>query len=508
MAPLKPLQVVARKDSKIGTVIRDRQMPPWLQVLLLVCVVLYPVWFTIHYRAVYDPDIWWHMRAGEWVLQNRAVPRFDWLSTAGGGRPWVLYSWIFDAVTAGLYRSFGLLGPIVVYPVVLVLLIAAVFATLTRELELSFRSRFLATAGTLVAIAPVCSPRPGLCSVLLFTVELWILLYARRTGSTRILWTLPLLFAIWANIHVQFVYGLLVLALFVFEPWIEPWLERVLGIPPGEKRSVNPGWLLLGICVASTLVNPYFIRLYEVILGLITQGGQYGYISELQPPSFRSFNSFTELIVIVAAWFVIAYRRDFRWIPMCLLFVGTLFAFRTVRDVWFGVLAAVVAMGFPRAQSGTHLVRTRYSIIIAVILLTIGGTLLIARAHPLSEAGLWKDTADEFPVAAVEYVKRQGLKGPLYNDWNWGGFLIWSLPEVPVYVDSRTNLPGDEILERSIAVWSGAPDWASDPALAGARLIIANPNNALTSLFRFDPRFRVAYEDRVAMVFVARQGGS
>jgi hypothetical protein len=92
--------------------------------------------------------------------------------------------------------------------------------------------------------------------------------------------------------------------------------------------------------------------------------------------------------------------------------------------------------------------------------------------------------------------------GPLYNDWNWGGFLTWTLPDIPVYVDSRTNLPGDATLERSIAVWSGAADWANDPALANARLIIANNNYALTSLLREDLRFRIIYEDATAVVFI------
>ena len=543
MAPSRPVQVFARRVPKSGTTSRERlQVPSLLQVFLLVSVVLYPVWFTVHYRAVYDPDIWWHLRAGEWVLQNRAVPRFDWLSIAGTGKPWVLYSWIFDSGIAFLYRSFGLLGPIVVYPVVVILLISAVLWILTRELGLGFRGRCLVLAGVLVAIAPVCSPRPGLCSILLFTLELCVLLYVRRTKSTRVLWTLPLLFALWANIHVQFVYGLLVLALFAIEPWVDPTLRRFLGDERDEERSRVSGTFtsrsqpavaetkvlrkpegagnfswevvllvdrrvtllqILAVSLTATLVNPYFVRLYEALLGLITQAGQYRYISELQPPTFGNVNGLTELVVILAAWFVIAYRRDFRWVPMCLLLVGTLLAFRTVRDVWFGVLASVVAMSFPRTQSATHAAHTRASVILGAILLTIGGTLLIARAHPLSEAELWKDAADEFPVAAVEYVKQQALKGPLYNDWNWGGFLIWNLPQVPVYVDSRTNLSGDETLERSIAVWSGAPDWGNDPALSSARLIIGNVNNPLTSLLRFDPRFRVAYEDTIAVVFVA-----
>jgi hypothetical protein len=507
MTSSKPLQAVTRRTTRIDRLKPEKpKSSPLLRVLLLPAIVLYPIWFTIHYRAVYDPDIWWHLRAGEWVLQNHAVPRVDWLSTTGAGKPWILYSWIFDSTAAALYRAFGLLGPIVIYPVAMVLLICAVLWALTRELSLTFRNRALLLAATLIAIAPICSPRPGLCSLLFFSVELLLLLHARRSGSMRWLWTLPFLFALWANLHVQFIYGWFGLAVFAVEPWIEPRLANLLRSPAADRPLAAPSLFVLGLCAAATVVNPYLLRLHQVILGLATQAGQYRYISELQPPTFRTLNGFTELLVILAAWVVIGYRRNFHWLPLCFLLVGTFLAFRTVRDVWFGVLAAVVAMALPSSSSPVPAMRARYPAAIAAILLTLIGTLLIARTHPLSQAELWKDTADEFPVAAVEYVKQHHLAGPLYNDWNWGGFLIWNLPQIPVYVDSRTNLAGDETLERSIAVWSGAPDWASDPALSNARLIIANPNNALTSLLRFDPRFRVAYEDAVAVVLVSAGG--
>jgi hypothetical protein len=475
---------------------------PLLRAFLLAAITLYPIWFTIHYRAVYDPDIWWHMRAGEWVLQNHAVPHTDWLSTAGQGKPWVLYSWMFDALVAALYRVFGLFGPIILYPVVMAVMISVALWVLVAELGLGFWQRTLVTAASLLALAPICSPRPGLFSALFLATELALVLHSRRTNSVVPICALPLLFLVWANIHVQFVYGLFVLGLFVLEPGMEPWLHRTSGLREFQRRRIGALELVFGLSVTATLINPYFLGLYKVVVGLATQRGQYQYISELQPPTFRSLNSIIELCIIVAAWAVLALRRNFRWVPTTFLLVGTVFALRTVRDVWFGVLAAVIALAWPKRKFEVHSVHERWPVVAATALLVVTGSVLIGKTHPLRQRELWKDTADEFPVAAVEYIKNKHLSGPLFNDWNWGGFLTWALPEIPVYVDSRTNLPGDEVLERNIGVWSGAPGWAEDPALSKARLIVANPNNSLTSLLRFDPRFRVLYEDGTAVVLV------
>jgi hypothetical protein len=72
-------------------------------------------------------------------------------------------------------------------------------------------------------------------------------------------------------------------------------------------------------------------------------------------------------------------------------------------------------------------------------------------------------------------------------------------------MDGRTNIYGDERVERSIATWSGGRKWNADPELAVSRLVIADVEAPLTSLLRFDSRFKLVYEDEVAVVFIARQ---
>jgi hypothetical protein len=93
----------------------------------------------------------------------------------------------------------------------------------------------------------------------------------------------------------------------------------------------------------------------------------------------------------------------------------------------------------------------------------------------------------------------------LYNDFNWGGFLIWSLPQLPVVVDGRTNLHGDERILRIGNTWAAGPGWQDDPDLARAGIIVAEAHTPLGGVLAFDERFRLVYEDAVARIFIRRR---
>ena len=96
--------------------------------------------------------------------------------------------------------------------------------------------------------------------------------------------------------------------------------------------------------------------------------------------------------------------------------------------------------------------------------------------------------------------------GPIYNHLNWGGYLIWRLPEYPVTMDGRTNLHGDERIERSERTWSGKGYRWSDPEFQMARIIVADRTTALAEILRLDPEFERIYDDPVAVVFRSRAG--
>jgi hypothetical protein len=109
-------------------------------------------------------------------------------------------------------------------------------------------------------------------------------------------------------------------------------------------------------------------------------------------------------------------------------------------------------------------------------------------------------------VAAASFIDEHQFPGPLYNHFNWGGYLIWRLPGLPVSIDGRGNVHDAERIRHSAEVWNGSHHWASDPELAAARVVIAEKDFPLTQLLRLDSRFEIVYEDEVAVVFIARAG--
>jgi hypothetical protein len=120
-----------------------------------------------------------------------------------------------------------------------------------------------------------------------------------------------------------------------------------------------------------------------------------------------------------------------------------------------------------------------------------------------SEPSLQRKLSQVLPVEAATVVESRGYSGPLYNHFDWGGYLIWSLPSLPVAMDGRTNIYGVDKMKQALKVWAGQSTWNSDSELASAGVVIAQIDQPLTSLLRVDSRFDLVYEDKVAAVFVA-----
>src|SRR5450759_2805542 len=174
--------------------------------ILLVLLYAAPLLMGAQPSLVQDGDIWWHLRAGESILRNHSVPRVDFLSSYTMGKPWVDYSWLFDAGSALLYRAWGLRG-IFGATVALMVVIAIVLHLLISRYERNFGRSVLITLLALAAISPLYTPRPWLITILFFIIEMDFLLRARETGKWIWIVSLIPMFVLWANVHIQFVYG-------------------------------------------------------------------------------------------------------------------------------------------------------------------------------------------------------------------------------------------------------------------------------------------------------------
>ena len=459
------------------------------------------LWFIRKFKIV-DLDIWWHLATGRWILQHHGVPVTDPFSTYGMDKPWLAYSWLFDIVVQFLYQAFGYAG-IVVYEIVVRVALAIVLFHLVRSLMPRFWRAAAITGIALYAGSYAIGPRPGMLTMLLSIVELDILLSARRTGNTKRLWLLPPMLCLGANWHIQFVYGLLLVGVFTAEPI----LNRIARTDRhGENQlGAKQFAVTLAACFLATLVNPYGIKLYSTVFQYMHQPNVFNLVVELRAMSFREPQHFAVVLLALAAAMAIGWRRDPRLLWPMLLACAAVLALRSVKEIWFlaAISAGALADGwFPVGIEARRGFLSRGQLLAAVGVLAV---LVVGYRHyDVSNAWLEMQVNGNFPEAAAQYIERNHLTGPLYNDFNDGGFLIWRLPWLRVAIDGRTNVHGDERVAHSSAVWGGKPGWASDPELLSANIIVARSDTTFAALLRLDQRFKIVFENSQAVVFQPR----
>ena len=469
------------------------------QVIALAVLLAAPALICVHRAAVADPDIWWHLRVGEWILQHHTVPRVEIFSGPLAGTPWLAYSWLFELVVVKLFYRLGLLG-ILAYTAGMIVAITVALYHLVRRLQGDFTLRVLFTFASLFSLLPIYTPRPWHFSILFFVLELDILMHARRTGKTRELAWLPLIFALWSNIHIEYIYGLFVLGLALVESVVaRRWA--------GATVRTKPVWVFCALLASllATLANPFGWRIYGVVYNLVTQGGGLLQVSEMQAIPFRGLANYCVLLLTLAAAGALAWTRRFRLFESGLFFFAAVLSFRSQRDVWLIAVVAAAILASTVTGSDRNLTPSpRFGATLA----TVAAALMVVagfRVMRVNNAVLSEQVANLMPVRAVDAIRTNGYAGPLYNDFNWGGYLIWAL-RMPVIIDGRTNLYGNERMDRSIATWGGQPDWTSDPELKSAGLIIGPVTAPLTQLLRMDSHYKLVYEDKLAAVFVAQRG--
>ena len=457
-----------------------------------------PALIAMHGAVVGDPDVWWHLRTGEWITQHHTIPRTDSFTTFGAGRSWAAYSWLFELIIFSLFRCFGLCG-IVLYTSTMILGITVALHRLIQRASGDTPFSVLLTFIVCFSMGHLYTPRPWLFTILFFAIELDAVLRFRDSRSLRTIVLLPFMFALWANVHIQFIDGLAVLGLACAD---EAW--TVVRQRRGLSRPAAQLFIVTFLCGMATLVNPYGINIYQVAHDLAAQSGVLNSLQELQAMPFRDAVDWTVLALGASAIATLARQRRLSLFGILLLAFAIVLAFRSQRDVWLLAVVSAGTINFrnsPEKQPAmSSLLRcSSWFIATALLLVWTCSTVL-----GITKERMQKRLSASLPVSAVEYIRRSGNSGPIFNDYGWGGYLIWSLHK-QVCIDGRASFQGDQRIARSIATWGGATDWMKDRDLLSSNLVLGPRGAPLSQLLRQSPEFTLLYEDDLAVVFARRK---
>jgi hypothetical protein len=438
-----------------------------------------------------DGDVSWHIAAGRWMLEHRAIPYVDPFSFSAFGKPWVAHEWLSELFMGIVFNLLGFagIGLLTVAALSGVMLIVAV--ELRRWLD-PVRVAAMLTALAVVLI-PFLHARPMVLTWPL--LAFWTLAMMRaREAHTAPPWWLALVMLLWVNLHASFALGLLISAAFALEALVDG----------ADKKRAFIAWLIFGLlCLAATLINPYGFTALLIPLGAFTSDN-ITLIQEFKPtlmPASLGFELALFLLLALCLW------RGVKVPPIrVLIIIGMLhLALSHMRHQTLFMIIVPLLLARPLARGGEE----RQSLREALGFADQPGrfvTGLIALPVLVSLLALATTRAPaDSPVNATTAFARipEALRSePVLNSYRFGGPLI--LRGIRPFIDGRTDVYGDPFVVGFQRLLNG-DQAAFDRAQARWRFrwaIIATDDHKLMGLVANGAGWRRLYQDRRAAIFV------
>lgn len=470
--------------------------------------------FAAAARPISDPDFWWHLKTGQYIAETKSIPYTDMFSTLRFGSEWVTHEWLSEVLMYFVFRAAGFGGLIIFFAFIIMM---AFWTTYRLCLERTGHPYIAGLVTILCAAAtiPTWGVRPQMFSILFAGIFLVVLdKYCRNQKTHTVWWLIPLM-VLWVNMHAGFAAGLALIGITIVGLALDAHIRHKDSLSSIFRRIRR--LCLVGVLAGdAVLLNPNGLRIYSYPFETLKSQAQMRYIQEWRSPNFQDPMFLALLILILLILCVLALSNKRPRPSEMLILVATFAAtLRSARNVpffalvaaptfashlwsWFSAHRSSNSNGQSITQKSGGLAPA-FSILIFVILPAIVAVMSVQRAvakQPQVES-------ENFPVAAVEFIKSQNIPQPIYNEYHWGGYLIWRLyPHYRVYIDGRADVYGDAIMEEFFTVHDGERSWRTPLDKYGIRSVLVEPNTAIATLLREDPAWQKVFEDQQAVIFI------
>jgi hypothetical protein len=466
-----------------------------------------------------DGDMARHVRLGSYMLEHRGLVREDFFSWTKAGQPFVAFEWLSEVIYASVYQLAGLAGIAIFAGLLLAFTYALVSRFLLRRRVDPLLAYCTATAAAVLGGVHWLA-RPHLVTFL----AVMLLLFLLERERPAKLWVYGLLFAVWANLHGGFSFGLVLIGIYFTGALAE-------AIAPTD-RARWLGWakhyglaLLVGALV--TVINPNGLALPAHLFGFFGESYLFDVTNEFMSPNFHSWTGkiFLSMILLTVGGLALSRKRP-TYPRLFLILASIAFSLIAQRNIalfgltalavfalhidpeWrrlpgIGRIRAVFERDEHRRRSGPWaLGLTALLLVLALNRGSIGTLTVVPNAF---------DPAI-FPVAAVEEARREGMEGNLFHEFIWGGYLLLEWPEQRVFIDGGTDYYGTELYREAVETITLAPGWRDKLDAREVSLALLSTESAMAHELARDTEWGVRYCDDTAVLlqrgYRGRNGGT
>ena len=433
-------------------------------------------------------DLAYQLRAGAEILASGSVPTTDTWTFTMQGQPWIDQQWGAQVILWIVESIGGWIG-LAVFRAALVGGIFGMTALIAVRRGLDVRTAAIVSLLAFVVAAPALALRPQLLGMVCFAAVL-LLVVGRREQPQR-LWLVPVIVAVWANLHGSFFLGPLVVGL--------AWLEDLHDRRPEERRTL----IIAAVSVVAACLTPTGPLVWVYAAGLSSNPSVTARITEWQPTSLRDvpgllfFASALAVVVLIA--------RSGRRIPWpTLAWLGIFFvigAYAQRGVAWWPIAAVAATAGtlIPAMPSRTRTesqTMRRLNALVAGVLVLAAVVALPSGRVPLPGALVSTELAAPAPpglTASLRDLAHQGDR--VFTPQSWGSWFEYALPAVQVAVDSRIEMISPRVWEAYDGVLAGRDGWQGVLAEWGVTHVLVDADQTAFRDRLAAAGWRVAYED-------------
>lgn len=486
---------VHQRRASHARVLRAAVPIAWVQIaVVLTGLVAYPF-----VRAV-DPDFWWHLRTGEFIFHH-GIPRHDPFSWTAAGHAWVTHEWLSEALIYALETSFGYYANVLLYGAVVCAAILLMYR-LGRAAGAGTRPLVLLMFVSVAVIGFYVTVRPQEFTWLLFAVFVSVLARHDR-GERAPLWLLPPLMALWANLHLGFMYGLMVVAIWIGARFIARLRDPRIGL----RMPVALG----AACVAAASLNPHGPALLSYPARYVFDPRITANVGEWQHPNpLYPLHApiFLTLLLLALALISRTRPRPFLWLVTLAMIALSL---QAARNAPFAALLLVPVAGEAmsrRWQAATSARDSRRRVplaLAAALAVAVGGAVLAIGARQSGAVSFARPSDRGYPAAEAAYVRTHFPGARLFNEYGDGGFLIDALyPGVKVGIDGRGDFYGGRLLADYATIYRARAGWERLFDRYAPDVVLVPKTAPLAAALERSGTWRQAFSGRDEVVFSRR----
>lgn len=522
----------------------------WLVFYLFVFILL----IGNSYKYL-DVDLGWHLKVGEDILAHHSLPQIDNYSYPMAGKTWIDHEWLSNIIIFLLFKYFGYFGLSLFFVFIiilsLVILNKIVFKYFTEE---DARVQFFLIIFEIIGLMG-CLPHFGIRIqelTILFLSILYLIIYQyNKTKKFYFLFFLPLLFWFWASLHGGFLIGIFILFLYIGIKILEKIIYRYkpLAIFDFSQLLTNKKIIIFTIfsllAILATCLTLYNIKIYQF---LFTYKNTYylTHIQEWLPIYYAPLDYWKYAYIIIVTififltlWLVLDKKNGRKvnlWEIATILFF-LIISVKSIRNfplLLFSTLPFITIFYSCYLSPPKNFFNKKFKLVTSLFLilfLSMLGLYYFKKIRIVNDS--FQGYCQKFPCGAVDFLAKNEYlqKQKIFNEYSWGGYLLWRLPEMKNFIDGRApqaNYKNHTLLEEAnefhmedelekklqeykielVIIAARYPqiklDWIEKYIFYANEDLINKKENYLRSYLEKSQNWKIIYRDNVSLIFLKK----